>query len=91
MAEEVKQQQEQQPQPNVPQGWKDIFVHPDMSLSLILNFINGLNQRLAHIEDVILVDDPENKDNKVTFTELYKREAEAQAKKQPQPQQPKGE
>lgn len=82
MAEEVKQQQEQQP--NVPQGWKDIFVHPDMSLSLLLNFINGLNQRLAHIEDVMLIDDPENKDNKVTFTELYKREAEAQARQQQQ-------
>lgn len=77
MAEEIKQ-----PQPQQPSGWKDIFVHPDMSLSLILNFINGLNQRLAHIEDVILVDDPENKDNKVTFTELYKREAEAQARQQ---------
>ena len=57
-----------------PQGWKDITITPDLPLSMSLNFLNALNQRLCRIEDVIVDDKGKS------LTEFYREEAEAQAK-----------
>ena len=63
------------------QGWMDVVITPDMPLSVLVNFMNGLNQRLVTIEDQIIVD---FEGSKKTLTEVYKiqaeREMEAQTK-----------
>ena len=38
-----------------PQGWKDVEITPDMSLSMIVGFMNVLNQRLATVENIVTV------------------------------------
>ena len=35
------------------QGWKDVQLTSDMSVSMLINFLNVLNQRLANLEDII--------------------------------------
>ncbi len=57
-----------------PQGWKDVIVTPDLPLSMTINFLNALNQRLCRIEDLIVDDKGKS------LTDLYKEEAEAQLK-----------
>ena len=63
------------------QGWADVVITPDMPLSVLVNFMNVLNQRLVTIEDQTVVD---FESSKKTLTEIYKiqaeREMEAQAK-----------
>ena len=63
------------------QGWMDVVITPDMPLSVLVNFMNVLNQRLVTIEDQIIVD---FEGSKKTLTEVYKiqaeREMEAQTK-----------
>ena len=59
------------------QGWKDIQITPDMPLSVLVNFMNVLNQRLVALEDHVQVPF----DNKmVSLTELYAIQAEAERK-----------
>lgn len=59
------------------QGWKDVQITPDMPLSVLVNFMNVLNQRLVAIEDHVQVPF----DNKmVSLTELYAIQAEAERK-----------
>lgn len=59
------------------QGWKDIQITLDMPLSVLVNFMNVLNQRLVAIEDHVQVPF----DNKmISLTELYAIQAEAQRK-----------
>ena len=73
------------------QGWKDVQLTPDMPVSVLVNFLNVLNQRLASIEDQVVVD---FEGAKKTLTEVYQiqseREAEEMAKKQAE-QEKKGE
>ena len=73
------------------QSWRDVQLTPDMPLSVLVNFLNVLNQRLASIEDQVVVD---FEGAKKTLTEVYQiqseREAEAMAKAQAE-QQKKGE
>lgn len=57
-----------------PQGWKDVIATPDLPLSMTINFLNALNQRLCRIEDLIVDDKGKS------LTDLYKEEAEAQLK-----------
>ena len=68
------------------QGWKDVQLSPDMPVSVLVNFLNVLNQRLASIEDQVVVD---FEGAKKTLTEVYQiqseREAEAMAKAQAEP------
>ena len=73
------------------QSWRDVQLTPDMPLSVLVNFLNVLNQRLASIEDQVVVD---FEGAKKTLTEVYQiqseREAEAMAKAQAE-QEKKGE
>ena len=63
------------------QGWADVIITPDMPLSVLVNFMNVLNQRLVTIEDQTVID---FEGSKKTLTEIHRikaeREMEAQAK-----------
>ena len=63
------------------QGWADVIITPDMPLSVLVNFMNVLNQRLVTIEDQTVID---FEGSKKTLTEIYRiqaeREMDAQAK-----------
>lgn len=51
------------------QGWKDVQLTPDMSISMLINFLNVLNQRLANLEDIIEITAEDGR--KMTLTEYY--------------------
>ena len=51
------------------QGWKDVQLTPDMSVSMLINFLNVLNQRLANLEDIIEITVEDGR--KMTLTEYY--------------------
>ena len=56
-----------------PQGWKDVEITPDMSLSMIVGFMNVLNQRLATVENIVSVPT----DGKmISLTDYYAKQAE---------------
>ena len=57
-------------------GWVDVVITPDMPLSVIVNFVNVINERLCAIEDIIQV--PFN-NKMITLTQFYKVQAEEQA------------
>lgn len=57
-------------------GWADVVITPDMPLSVIVNFLNVINERLCAIEDIIQV--PFN-NKMITLTQFYKVQAEEQA------------
>ena len=59
--------EEQNKQTN--QGWKDVQLTPDMSVSMLINFLNVLNQRLANLEDIIEITAEDGR--KMTLTEYY--------------------
>ena len=63
-----------------PQGWKDVIITPDMPLAAIVQFLNILNQRLCTIEDSLQVEMPTGE--KLTITEIYRLQAEEEAKQQ---------
>lgn len=63
-----------------PQGWKDVIITPDMPLAAIVQFLNILNQRLCTIEDSLQVEMPNGE--KLTITEIYRLQAEEEAKQQ---------
>ena len=42
---------ENQNQTQIPQGWKDVNIVPDMPLTAMVQFLNILNQRLCAVED----------------------------------------
>ena len=50
-------------------GWKDVQLTPDMSVSMLINFLNVLNQRLANLEDIIEITAEDGR--KMTLTEYY--------------------
>jgi len=74
------------------QSWKDVQLTPDMPLTVLVNFLNVLNQRLAAVEDQVVVD---FEGAKRTLSEVYaiqsEREAEAVAKQQAEQAEKKGE
>ena len=51
------------------QGWKDVQLAPDRSVSMLINFLNVLNQRLANLEDIIEITAEDGR--KMTLTEYY--------------------
>ena len=59
--------EEQNKQTN--QGWKDVQLTSDMSVSMLINFLNVLNQRLANLEDIIEITAEDGR--KMTLTEYY--------------------
>lgn len=87
MAEENKQQV---------QTWKDVHISPELSASMLIDFFNILNQRMATLENIVTI--PDNTGKMITVTELYARQAQAQAQAEAQKAQqskdaeePKGE
>ena len=58
------------------QGWKDVQLTPDMSVSMLINFLNVLNQRLANLEDIIEITAEDGR--KMTLTEYYNLQVQSQ-------------
>ena len=81
----VNQTQEQKQ----PQGWKDVVITPDMPLAAIVQFLNVLNQRLCTIEDNLMVEMPTGE--KISITQAYALQAEAEQKAQEEQPQEQGE
>ena len=50
-------------------GWADVVITPDMPLSVIVNFLNVINERLCAIEDIIQI--PFN-NKMITLTQFIK-------------------
>lgn len=69
MAEEMNQNVQ-------PQGWRDVQINPEMSIAMLVGFMNVLNQRLATVEDLVNVADSEG--NAMNLTEYYARQAQAE-------------
>ena len=65
-------------------GWSTVNITADMPLSMIIHFINILNQRLCFIEDNQKVQI--NGDQIVTITELMKMQAAAAAQQEKEEQ-----
>lgn len=64
--------------PQVPQGWKDVNIVPDMPLTAMVQFLNILNQRLCAVEDNTFIKDDEG--NMLSLTKLYAIQAEEEVK-----------
>ena len=60
--------------PQVPQGWKDVNIVPDMPLTAMVQFLNILNQRLCSVEDNTFIKDDQG--NMISLTKLYAIQAE---------------
>ena len=66
------------------QGWRDVQLTLDMPLPVLINFLNVLNQRLATIEDQVVVD---FEGSKKTLTEVYQIQSEREAAEMAQEQE----
>ena len=51
--------------------WRDVHLTPEMSVYLLVDFLNVLNQRLSLLEDVIKINDENG--TEISITEYYKR------------------
>ena len=51
--------------------WRDVQLTPEMSVYLLVDFLNVLNQRLSLLEDVIKINDENG--NEISISEYYKR------------------
>lgn len=58
---------------NKVQGWKDVQITPDMPLTVLVHFLNVLNQRLVTIEDNLKIGDK-------SLTQIYAEQAEKERK-----------
>ena len=65
--------------PQMPQGWKDVNIVPDMPLSALVQFLNILNQRLCAVEDNTFIKDDEG--NMLSLTKLYAMQAAEEAER----------
>ena len=79
--ENVNNQEQEQTQ-----GWGDVQINSNMSLDMLVNFLNILNQRLVTIENFVTI--PDQKGKMISITDFYQQQAqqaqEAQAQKQVQ-------
>lgn len=66
------------------QGWKDVQLTSDMNVSMLINFLNVLNQRLVNLEDIIEVTAEDG--SKMSITDYY-----IQTQLQNEPTETKGE
>ena len=71
--------------PQVPQGWKDVNIVPDMPLTAKVQFLNILNQRLCSVEDNTFIKDDQG--NMISLTKLYAIQAEEEMRAQMEAQQ----
>lgn len=67
-------------QNNEIRSWKDIQVDMSSPIGMMIDLINILNQRLAAVEDQVMITDENGE--KISFTELYHRQALAQLEAQ---------
>lgn len=73
-------------------GWKDVQITAEMPLSVVVNFLNVLNQRLCALEDVTTTIGPNGK--AISLTDLYalqaeealRQQQEAAKREQPEPE-----
>lgn len=72
--------------PQMPQGWKDVNIVPDMPLSALVQFLNILNQRLCAVEDNTFIKDDEG--NMLSLTKLYAMQAAEEAERAQQAAEP---
>ena len=79
--ENVNNQEQEQTQ-----GWKDVNINSNMSLDMLVNFLNILNQRLVTVENFVTIPDQNGK--MISITDFYEQQAqqaqEAQAQEQVQ-------
>lgn len=54
-------------------GWKDIQLTPNESAATLIDFLNILNQRLATIENLMVIPDESGK--MISLTDLYERQS----------------
>ncbi len=59
-------------------GWADVQITPDMPFSVLINFMNVINQRLVAIENITQIP---YENRMITLTELYRIQAEEEAKR----------
>jgi len=67
-------------QNNEIRSWKDIQIDMSSPIGMMMDLINILNQRLAAVEDQVMITDENGE--KISFTELYHRQALAQLEAQ---------
>ena len=71
------------------QGWGDVQINSNMSLDMLVNFLNILNQRLVTVENFVTI--PDQKGKMISITDFYQQQAqqaqEAQAQEQAQPKE----
>ena len=79
--ENVNNQEQEQTQ-----GWGDVQINSNMSLDMLVNFLNILNQRLVTVENFVTI--PDQKGKMISITDFYQQQAqqaqEAQAQEQAQ-------
>ena len=82
--ENVNNQEQEQTQ-----GWGDVQINSNMSLGMLVNFLNILNQRLVTVENFVTI--PDQKGKMISITDFYQQQAqqaqEAQAQEQAQPKE----
>ena len=82
--ENVNNQEQEQAQ-----GWGDVQINSNMSLDMLVNFLNILNQRLVTVENFVTI--PDQKGKMISITDFYQQQAqqaqEAQAQEQAQPKE----
>lgn len=66
--------------PQLPQGWADVQIVPDMPLSALIQFLNILNGRLCAVENETFVKDDQG--NMISLTKLYAIQAEEEMRAQ---------
>ena len=62
------------------QGWGDVQINSKMSLDMLVNFLNVLNQRLVTIENFVTIPDQNGK--MISITDFYQQQAQAQEQAQ---------
>lgn len=78
--ENVNNQEQEQTQ-----GWGDVQINSNMSLDMLVNFLNILNQRLVTVENFVTI--PDQKGKMISITDFYQQQAqEAQVQAQEQAQ-----
>ena len=58
--------------------WRDVQLTPEMSVYLLVDFLNVLNQRLVTLENVVVI--PDGKGKMINVTDYYAMQAEEELK-----------
>lgn len=77
--ENVNNQEQEQTQ-----GWGDVQINSNMSLDMLVNFLNILNQRLVTVENFVTI--PDQKGKMISITDFYQQQAQQAQEAQTQEQ-----